>query len=140
MYYVDRFRGCITEEKGFYSPPERYYEYRCGAPGIVTESYIVNGDPSHTLEFNRSTEEDCRITDKKRKKFFEENKVSEDSLILCAYTVPPQMYELMVETNKNTRRKSMAVIEICDICRKEVSKSDGVTLDCSDWDGFEYPG
>lgn len=33
----------------------------------------------------------------------------------------------------------MAVIEVCDICRKEVSKSDGITLDCSDWDGWDYP-
>lgn len=32
----------------------------------------------------------------------------------------------------------MAVIEVCDICRKEVSKSDGITLDCSDWDGLGY--
>lgn len=34
----------------------------------------------------------------------------------------------------------MAVIEVCDICRKEVSKNDGITLDCSDWDGFEDLG
>ena len=26
----------------------------------------------------------------------------------------------------------MAVIEICDICRKEVSKYNGITIDCSD--------
>lgn len=33
----------------------------------------------------------------------------------------------------------MAVIEVCDICRKEISKSNGITLDCSDWDGWDYP-
>lgn len=32
----------------------------------------------------------------------------------------------------------MAVIEVCDICRKEVSKSDGIALDCSDWNGLGY--
>lgn len=32
----------------------------------------------------------------------------------------------------------MAVIEVCDICRKEISKSNGITLDCSDWNGWDY--
>lgn len=33
----------------------------------------------------------------------------------------------------------MAVIEVCDICRKEISKSNGIALDCSDWNGWDYP-
>lgn len=32
----------------------------------------------------------------------------------------------------------MAVIEVCDICRKEVSETNGITLDCSDWNGLEF--
>lgn len=32
----------------------------------------------------------------------------------------------------------MAVIEICDICRKEVSDANGITVNCSDWNGLEF--
>lgn len=32
----------------------------------------------------------------------------------------------------------MAVIEICDICRKEVSDANGITANCSDWNGLEF--
>lgn len=32
----------------------------------------------------------------------------------------------------------MAVIEICDICRKEVPKANGITVNCSDWNGLEF--
>lgn len=32
----------------------------------------------------------------------------------------------------------MAVIEVCDICRKEVSETNGIALDCSDWNGLEF--
>ena len=53
MYYVDRFRGCIVEEKDPYSPPERYYEYRSGKSSIVKakETYIIGGDPWHMITF-----------------------------------------------------------------------------------------
>lgn len=34
----------------------------------------------------------------------------------------------------------MAVIEICDICRKEVTDTDGITLTCSDMDGLGFFG
>lgn len=34
----------------------------------------------------------------------------------------------------------MAVIEVCDICRKEVSETNGVTLDCSDMEGLGFNG
>ena len=34
----------------------------------------------------------------------------------------------------------MAVIEICDICRKEVTDTDGLTLTCSDIDGLGFFG
>lgn len=34
----------------------------------------------------------------------------------------------------------MAVIEICDICRKEVVDTDGITLTCSDMDGLGFFG
>lgn len=32
----------------------------------------------------------------------------------------------------------MAVIEVCDICRKEVSKSSGITLKCYDCEGWKF--
>lgn len=32
----------------------------------------------------------------------------------------------------------MAVIEVCDICRKEVNKKDGITLKGIDWNGTSY--
>lgn len=32
----------------------------------------------------------------------------------------------------------MALIEVCDICRKEVSKTDGVSVKCSDWEGLSF--
>lgn len=34
----------------------------------------------------------------------------------------------------------MAVIEICDICRKEVTDTDGITLTCSDMNGLGFFG
>lgn len=34
----------------------------------------------------------------------------------------------------------MAIIEICDICKKEVTKTDGITLECSDMDGLGFFG
>lgn len=34
----------------------------------------------------------------------------------------------------------MAVIEVCDICGKEVTKTDGITLKCSDMDGLSFFG
>lgn len=34
----------------------------------------------------------------------------------------------------------MAIIEICDICKKEVTKTDGITLKCSDMDGLGFFG
>ena len=34
----------------------------------------------------------------------------------------------------------MVVIEICDICRKEVTDTDGITLTCSDMDGLGFFG
>lgn len=96
MYYVDIFQGCLVEEKDPYSPPERYYEYRCGQPGVITESYIVDDDSPRSLEFDHLAEENWTVAGKKRKKFFEENKIQEDDLILYAYTVPPEIYEKMV--------------------------------------------
>lgn len=32
----------------------------------------------------------------------------------------------------------MAIVEICDICRREVSKENGVTLKCSDMEGMKF--
>jgi hypothetical protein len=32
----------------------------------------------------------------------------------------------------------MAVIEVCDICRREVSDANGITVNCSDWNGLEF--
>lgn len=34
----------------------------------------------------------------------------------------------------------MAVIEICDICRKEVSERNGITVKCSDKNGLQFVG
>ena len=34
----------------------------------------------------------------------------------------------------------MAVIEICDICKKEVSGADGITVDCTDLEGLQFIG
>lgn len=34
----------------------------------------------------------------------------------------------------------MAVIEICDICRKEVTDTDGITITCSDMNGLGFFG
>lgn len=34
----------------------------------------------------------------------------------------------------------MAVIEICDICRKEVTDTDGITLTCSNMNGLGFFG
>lgn len=97
MYYVDGFRGCLVEEKDPYSPPERYYEYRCGCPGIVTESYIIDDSPVHTVTFAHVVNEDWEITSNNRKNFFKANNISENNIILYAYTVPPEWYAQMVE-------------------------------------------
>ena len=32
----------------------------------------------------------------------------------------------------------MAIVEICDICRREASKENGVTLKCSDMEGMKF--
>lgn len=32
----------------------------------------------------------------------------------------------------------MAIVEVCDICRKEVSETNGITVNCSDWNGLEF--
>lgn len=32
----------------------------------------------------------------------------------------------------------MAVIEICDICKKQVSKTDGITVKVSDTNGLDF--
>lgn len=34
----------------------------------------------------------------------------------------------------------MAVITVCDICRKEVSEQNGVDVTVSDWDGLDFFG
>lgn len=34
----------------------------------------------------------------------------------------------------------MAVIEICDVCGKQVNKRDGVCLKCSDMNGLSFIG
>lgn len=34
----------------------------------------------------------------------------------------------------------MAVVIVCDICRKEVSEQDGIDVTVSDWDGVKYSG
>lgn len=34
----------------------------------------------------------------------------------------------------------MAVIEICDVCGKQVSDRDGITLNCSDMNGLHFNG
>ena len=34
----------------------------------------------------------------------------------------------------------MAVIEICDVCGKQVSKIDGISLKCSDMNGLSFSG
>ena len=34
----------------------------------------------------------------------------------------------------------MAIIEICDICGKQVNKKDGVYLECSDMNGLSFIG
>lgn len=34
----------------------------------------------------------------------------------------------------------MAFIEICDVCKKEVDKRNGITIDVSDMDGLEWIG
>ena len=34
----------------------------------------------------------------------------------------------------------MAVIEVCDICRKEVSEENGIILECSDMEGLQFVG
>lgn len=105
MYYIDRYLGCLVEEKDCYSPPERYYEYRCGRPGIVTEAYIVNSDPLRTIVFNRATHEDLKTTVEKRTNFFKENNVTEDDLILQAYIVPPEWYEWIIEKYMKHKEK-----------------------------------
>lgn len=32
----------------------------------------------------------------------------------------------------------MATIEVCDICRKEVTNTDGISVECTDWDGLSW--
>lgn len=32
----------------------------------------------------------------------------------------------------------MATIEICDICRKEVTNTDGISVECTDWNGLSW--
>lgn len=32
----------------------------------------------------------------------------------------------------------MAVIEICDVCGKQVSERDGISLECSDMNGLSF--
>lgn len=34
----------------------------------------------------------------------------------------------------------MAIVEVCDICRREISKENGITLKCSDMEGMEFVG
>lgn len=34
----------------------------------------------------------------------------------------------------------MAVVEICDVCGKQVSDRDGITLKCSDMNGLSFIG
>ena len=34
----------------------------------------------------------------------------------------------------------MAVIEICDVCGKQVSEKDGISLKCSDMNGLSFIG
>ena len=32
----------------------------------------------------------------------------------------------------------MAIIEVCDICRNEVAKNDGISVNCSDMNGLKF--
>ena len=43
------------------------------------------------------TDENWKVTAEKRNKFFEENKTTEENVVLYAYTVTPEWYEQMVK-------------------------------------------
>lgn len=32
----------------------------------------------------------------------------------------------------------MAIVEVCDIYRREISKENGITVNCSDWNALKF--
>lgn len=92
MYYVDRFVGEIVKETDSFAAPERYYEYRKGTDGIITETYIVSYSPLKLLDFSYVIDDDRKAICTQRDNFFKENGLSENP-ILYAYAVPPEWYE-----------------------------------------------
>lgn len=93
MYYVDRFLGELTKERSNYAPPERYYEYRKGTDGIVKETYMINYNPLELIDFSHASDDDWKLVAIQRKNHFEEHGIDEKSVLLYAYTVPPEWYE-----------------------------------------------
>lgn len=92
MYYVDKFVGEVVKEINIFAAPERYYEYRKGQDGIITETYIVSYNPLEVLDFSYVIGDDRKVICTQRDNFFKENGLSENP-ILYAYTVPPEWYE-----------------------------------------------
>lgn len=92
MYYVDIFAHELVKEKDINSPPERYYEYRKGIDGIITETYVVSYNPLKLIDFSYAVDEDRSLISAKRNNHFEKYKVPKNS-VLYAYTVPPEWYE-----------------------------------------------
>lgn len=92
MYYVDKFVGEVVKETDSFAAPERYYEYRKGIDGIITETYIVSYNPLEVLDFSYVIGDDREVICMQRDNFFKKNGLSENP-ILYAYTVPPEWYE-----------------------------------------------
>ena len=106
MYYVDRYLGELVkeEEKETYAPPERYYEYRKGLDGIIKETYIVSYNPLKLIDFSYTVEEDRKLVSIHRNNHFEEHGVDEKTVLLYAYTVPPEWYEQEVSKYDGNER------------------------------------
>lgn len=93
MYYVDRYTGELTKEKDSFAAPERYYEYRKGSSGVITETYIISYSPLKLIDFSYSVrllEEDRKLICMQRDNLLEENNIANP--ILYAYKVPPEWY------------------------------------------------
>lgn len=92
MYYVDIFAHELVKEKDINSPPERYYEYRKGIDGVITETYIAYYNPLKLIDFSYTVDEDRSLLHIKRKLYLDKYGISANAQ-LYAYTVPPEWYE-----------------------------------------------
>ena len=93
MYYVDRYLYELVKEKDNFAAPERYYEYRKGTDGIITETYMINYNPLKLIDFSYTSDEDKNLVSIQRDNHFKEHDVDKKSVLLYAYTVPPEWYE-----------------------------------------------